>query len=47
MSIDHAYIRATLERFEGKGIASAYVPAKNGVPLGVSGVTVGTGVDLG
>ena len=47
MTIDHVYIRATLERFEGKGIARAYVPAKNGVPLGVSGVTIGTGVDLG
>ena len=47
MSIDFPYIRATLERFEGKGIAKGYVPAKNGVALGVSGVTIGTGVDLG
>ena len=47
MSINHSYIRATLERFEGKGIAKGYVPSKNGIPLGVSGVTVGTGVDLG
>ena len=47
MPIDHAYVRAILERFEGKAIAQAYVPAKNGVPLGVSGVTIGTGVDLG
>ena len=47
MPIDHNYIRATLERFEGKGICRGYVPCKNGVPLGVSGVTIGTGVDLG
>ena len=47
MSIDHSYIRATLERFEGKGLTKGYVPSKNGVPLGVSGVTIGTGVDLG
>ena len=47
MPIDHSYIRATLERFEGKGLTRAYVPSKNGVPLGVSGVTIGTGVDLG
>ena len=47
MPIDHNYIRAILERFEGKGIARGYVPSKNGVPLGVSGVTIGTGVDLG
>ena len=47
MPINFDFIRATLERFEGKGIARAYVPAKNGVPLGVSGVTIGTGVDLG
>ena len=47
MTIDHQFIRATLERFEGKGLTKGYVPSKNGVPLGVSGVTVGTGVDLG
>lgn len=47
MPIHFDYIRATLERFEGKGIAKGYVPCKNGVPLGVSGVTIGTGVDLG
>ena len=47
MPIAHDYIRATLERFEGKGLTKGYVPSKNGVPLGVSGVTIGTGVDLG
>lgn len=47
MPINYNYIRAILERFEGKGIARGYVPSKNGVPLGVSGVTIGTGVDLG
>ena len=47
MSINVEFIRATLESFEGKGIAKGYVPAKNGVALGVSGVTIGTGVDLG
>ena len=47
MPIDHNYIRATLERFEGRGIARGYVPTKKGTPLGVSGVTIGTGVDLG
>ena len=48
MPIDHSYIRAVLERFEGKGICRGYVPCdKTGRPLGVSGVTIGTGVDLG
>ena len=47
MPIDHNYIRAILERFEGKGIARGYVPMKNGEVLGVSGVTIATGVDLG
>ena len=47
MSIDYGYIGAVLARFEGAGIARGYVPTKNGVPLGVSGVTIGTGVDLG
>ena len=48
MPIDHNYIRATLERFEGAGIRRGYVPCdKTGRPLGVSGVTIGTGVDLG
>ena len=47
MSINFSYIRATLERFEGKGITRGYVPMKNGAVLGVSGVTIGTGVDLG
>ena len=47
MSIDYGYIRAVLARFEGGGITRGYVPSKNGVALGVSGVTIGTGVDLG
>ena len=48
MPIDHNYIRATLERFEGAGVTRGYVPCdKAGRPLGVSGVTIGTGVDLG
>lgn len=46
--IDTIYIRAVLEKFEGKGISKGYVPAdKAGVPLGMSGVTVATGFDLG
>ena len=47
MAVHHDYIRSVLERFEGKGLTKGYVPSKNGVPLGVSGVTIGTGVDLG
>lgn len=48
MPIHQQYIREILARFEGAGIPRGYVPCdKNGVPLGVSGVTVGTGVDLG
>ncbi|MCL1812239.1 MAG: pesticin C-terminus-like muramidase [Treponema sp.] len=52
------YICAVLERFEGKGIETGYVPCKGGnyrgignwenkVVYGASGVTIGTGVDLG
>jgi hypothetical protein len=41
------YITEILGRFEGKAIAKGYVPCKNGVPLGASGVTIGTGLDLG
>lgn len=48
MSIDIVYIRAVLERFEGKAIAAGYVPrGQDGKPLGASGVTVATGLDLG
>ena len=48
MPINFSYIRTTLERFEGKGLTRGYVPCdKAGRPLGVSGVTIGTGVDLG
>jgi hypothetical protein len=41
------YIIEVLARFEGKAITKGYVPCKNGVPLGASGVTIGTGFDLG
>ena len=48
MNIDQQYIRKILAIFEGNGIARGYVPCgRNGVPLGASGVTIGTGVDLG
>jgi hypothetical protein len=40
------YIVMILERLEGK-LRSGYVPCKNGEPLGASGVTIGTGIDLG
>ena len=46
--IDVPFIRQFLEEVEGKGIARGYVPKDSkGEPLGASGVTVGTGVDLG
>jgi GH24 family phage-related lysozyme (muramidase) len=55
--IDTAYIRTVLARFEGKAIARGYIPCARGTyygtgpdkgePLGASGVTVATGVDLG
>jgi len=52
------YICAVLARFEGKGIPRGYVPCEGSnytgvgkwegkIPLGVSGVTIGTGFDLG
>jgi hypothetical protein len=47
MTIDTAYIRTVLESFEGKGVARGYVPARNGEPIGSSGVTIATGLDLG
>ena len=47
MPIQYEYIRKQLEPFEGKGVTQAYVPCRQGVVLGVSGVTIGTGVDLG
>lgn len=48
MAIDTAYIRSVLERFEGRGKAAGYVPCgASGAPLGVSGVTIATGLDLG
>ena len=46
--IDKDYIISILGRFEGKAIKTAYVPKdKAGQVLGVSGVTIGTGFDLG
>ena len=46
--IDVPFIRQFLEEVEGKGFARGYVPKDGrGEPLGASGVTVGTGVDLG
>ena len=41
------YIRQILERFEGAGRCRGYVPMQQGRVLGNSGVTIGTGVDLG
>ena len=54
--IDRNYIGSVLARFEGKAIPRGYVPCRGGTfygtgdmgePLGISGVTVATGVDLG
>jgi len=56
--INYNFINSILGRFEGKGYARAYIPCQRGTwfggadpdrgaPLGVSGVTIATGVDLG
>jgi GH24 family phage-related lysozyme (muramidase) len=55
--IDRDYIETVLARFEGKAIARGYIPCQHGTyygtgpekgePLGASGVTIATGVDLG
>jgi len=45
--IHYDFINSVLALFEGKAINRGYVPCKNGEPLGASGVTIGTGVDLG
>jgi len=45
--IHYDFINSVLAEFEGKALARGYVPCKDGKPLGASGVTVGTGVDLG
>ena len=54
--IDKDYIGRILARFEGRAIPRGYVPCRGGTfygtgdlgePLGASGVTVATGVDLG
>ena len=48
MSINIDFIKKFLGLMEGQGITRGYVPCdKTGRPLGVSGVTIGTGVDLG
>jgi len=54
--IDRDFIGTVLARFEGRSIPRGYVPCRGGTfhgsgdmgePLGASGVTVATGVDLG
>jgi GH24 family phage-related lysozyme (muramidase) len=55
--IDKDYIETVLARFEGKSVPRGYIPCakgnyygtgpEKGDPLGASGVTVATGVDLG
>jgi hypothetical protein len=55
--IDRNYIESVLAKFEGKAIARGYIPCQQGTyygtgpskgePLGASGVTIATGVDLG
>lgn len=47
MSIDTPFITEVLGRFEGKGVTRGYVPCRNGEPIGASGVTIATGLDLG
>lgn len=52
MPIDFTYITAFLQRMENAPPTFApsrkgYVPMRNGAPIGASGVTIGTGVDLG
>ena len=48
MSINFDFIKNFLGPLEGAGVTRGYVPCdKAGRPLGVSGVTIGTGVDLG
>lgn len=47
MSIDTVFITRILGRLEGKGITKGYVPSRNGEPIGSSGVTIATGLDLG
>ena len=56
--IDYDFINAVLAKYEGKGYTRGYVPCEGGTyfggnepekgkPLGASGVTIATGVDLG
>jgi len=56
--INYDFINSILGKFEGKGYARAYIPCYHGTwfggadpdkgaPLGMSGVTIATGVDLG
>jgi len=56
--INYSYINEVLGRFEGRGITRGYIPCMRGTyyggtepekgdPVGASGVTIATGVDLG
>lgn len=47
MPINSDYIISFLRQVEGGSIAEAYVPISKGQPIQNSGVTLGTGVDLG
>ncbi len=48
MGIDREFIFEFLGEVEGRAYTTGYVPTySNGVVAGVSGVTIGTGVDLG
>ncbi len=47
MPIDYQFITKVLQGFEGKAIATGYVPCAKGRVLGHSGVTIGSGLDLG
>lgn len=48
MAIEYAFIEEFLGKVEGRGVATGYIPRNSrGKILGVSGVTIGTGIDLG
>ncbi len=40
-------LREALHKEEGGSLTNAYIPMRNGVPIGKSGVTIGKGFDLG
>lgn len=44
---NYSYISSVLANFEGSGLCRGYIPTQNGKIIGNSGVTIGTGVDLG